>query len=97
MRRTLQTTNRCWRLSLLPMMLSAVSLISACATSTPIAVRTPTYHVPPPDLQLRSQENAALAHAATSLKNWQCAVTNLPPTPQTSVRPCAPVSVTATP
>lgn len=65
------------RLSLLTLLCS-LTLISACATSTPIAVRTPTYHVPPADPSQRSEENAALSAAATSQAHWQRLVTSLP-------------------
>lgn len=63
---------------LLPLLCLLLIGIAGCATSTPIAVSTPTYHVPQADPLLRSKENAALKAAATSQAGWQQLVTTLP-------------------
>ncbi len=81
---------------LLPTLLCSLLLISACATSTPIAVRTPTYHVPPADPLQRATENAALQAAATSQCNWRSAVMSLPGATDNSLQPCKAASATAT-
>lgn len=61
-----------------PMLLLLLTGIAGCATSTPIAVSTPTYHVPPVSAPQRSQESAALAAAEISQATWQKLVTSLP-------------------
>ena len=62
---------------LLPL-LPTLLLLTACAVSTPIAVNTPTYHVPPVDPSQRAAESAAIQAAATSQADWQKLVTSLP-------------------
>ncbi len=62
----------------LPIVLSALLSLSACATSTPIARPTPTYHVPAVSAEQRAKEAAALQAAETSLEGWQKLVTSLP-------------------
>ena len=71
-------------------------MLSACATTTPIAVRTPQWHVPPVSQPQRQAENAALSHAATSLNDWQSAVTSLPQASASSEQDSKPASATET-
>lgn len=81
---------------LLPILLSVLSLTAGCATSTPIAVSTPTYHVPAASPPQRAQENAALQAAAISSCDWQNAVMSLPTAKADSLPPCKVASATAT-
>ena len=69
-------------------------LATACATSTPIAVPTPTYHVPAVDSMQRQGETQALSTTAQSLCSWQKLVTSLPGAQATSLPPCKAANVT---
>lgn len=81
---------------LLPILICSLGLLSACATSTPIAVRTPTYHVPAPPPQLVQAETQALSISALSLKDWRSVVMSLPTLSDNSAPPSKGASATAT-
>ncbi len=56
-------------------------MLSGCASTTPIAVSTPHWQVPPPDPELRQQETAAVRQAEIALSNWSKMLSNLPGQP----------------
>lgn len=82
---------------LLPILLCSLSLLTACASTTPIAVRTPQWHVPPVPAFQRQQENADLKAAEQSSNAWQCAVMALPGSSDPLPKICAAANATVTP
>lgn len=57
---------------------SLLLTLSACASTTPIAVPTPQWVVPPLSPKIAAAESAALQEAATSLADWEALVSSLP-------------------
>lgn len=60
---------------------SMILMLTGCASTTPIAVATPQWHVPPVDQQIKQQEMAALSGMTTALDDWSKTLSNLPTQP----------------
>jgi len=69
------------------LMLSTLLMLSACASTTPIAVRTPQWQVPPVAQEIKAQEIKAQAKAKTSLESWDQLVSRLPTPSATPAQP----------
>lgn len=69
-----------------PMPLVALLMLSACASTMPIAVNTPQWRVPAVDPQIKAQEQTAQDKAKISLANWDKLVSHLP-TPSATPAP----------
>ena len=65
------------------LILSTILMLSACASTTPIAVSTPHWVVPSPDPELQAQYQAAIAEVTAATQNWNKWLYNLPGLPPT--------------
>ncbi len=63
------------------MLLSTLLILSACQTSTPIAVATKQWVVPAVDPQQRAKEQQALSMSMQSLQDWNTFLSSLPTAP----------------
>lgn len=60
------------------LLLSTILMLSACASTTPIAVPTPQFKVAPVDQEIKQQEMAALSQMTIASAAWSKWVSDLP-------------------
>lgn len=60
------------------MMLSALATLNGCASTTPIAVPTPQWEVPPVDPVVAQAEASALIQTGNALTDWRAWLSSLP-------------------
>lgn len=69
------------------MPLSLLLILTACASTTPIAVSTPQWQVPAVDPKIKAQEMESLSETTLSLVAWNKWLASLPTAPVPAKQP----------